>query len=115
MWFESYSKLNHKGSLDPSNYRVALTQETCIGCGLCVKRCPMDALHLEESDIANNKTGKVAAVDIERCIGCGVCAHKCPSKSLVLQRCEKTYDPPESIMEFGMRFISEKNAVREDA
>ena len=115
MWFESYHKLNHKGSVDPSNYRVALTAETCAGCGLCVKRCPMDALHMEESDVVDNKTGEAAVLDVDRCIGCGVCAHKCPSKSLNLVRIEETTDPPSNVMEFGMRYISEKNAVRESA
>jgi len=115
MWFESYHHLQHSGSLDPSNYRVAVTQETCIGCGLCVKRCPMEALRLEESDVVDNKTGKGAVADAERCIGCGVCVHKCPSKSLVLERCEEIDDPPESLMELGMRFMTEKQAARENA
>jgi len=113
MWFESYHVLKHSGTLDPSNYRVAVTQETCEGCGLCVKRCPMEALRLEESPLANNKTGKVASLDVERCIGCGVCVHKCPSKSLVLERCEVTNDPPLNQREFGMRFLSERQAARE--
>ncbi len=115
MWFESYHKLNHKGSLDPSNYRVAVTPESCIGCGLCVKRCPMDALSLEDSDVVDNKEGKAVVADIERCIGCGVCVHKCPSKSLVLEHCGEVNDPPGNIMEFGMRFMSEKHAAAESA
>jgi len=115
MWFESYHALQHSGSLDPSNYRVAVTAETCKGCGLCVKRCPMDALRMEESPKADNKTGKISTLDVERCIGCGVCAHKCPSKSLTLARCEETCDPPADIMEFGMRFMTEKQAARENA
>jgi ferredoxin len=113
MWFESYHKLQHSGSLDPSNYRVAVTQETCIGCGLCVKRCPMEALQLEDSAVVDNKTGKGVVAEVERCIGCGVCVHKCPSKSLVLERCEETYDPPANLMELGMKLRAESQAAQE--
>ena len=73
----------------------------------------MEALQLEESPLADNKTGKVTVLDIERCIGCGVCVHKCPSKSLVLERCVVINDPPADMMEFGRRFMSEHQAVQE--
>lgn len=113
MWFESYHVLKHSGSLDASNYRVAVTQQTCIGCGLCVKRCPMEALRLEDSPVADNKTGKAAVAEVDRCIGCGVCVHKCPSKSLVLERCEVTNDPPADMLGFGMQFMAERQAAQD--
>jgi ferredoxin len=43
----------------------------CIGCGLCEKNCPKDAIHVE-----NN----IAYIDQEKCIGCTICAQKCPKK-----------------------------------
>ncbi len=51
--------------------------ETCNGCGVCVKRCQMDALSLR-----NDK----AVLDVKRCIGCGLCVSTCPTKSLTLRR-----------------------------
>ena len=113
MWFESYHVLRHSGSLDPSNYRVAVTQQTCIGCGLCVQRGPMEALRLEDSPVADNETGKAAVAEVDRCIGCGVCVHKCPSKSLVLERCEVTSDPPADMLGFGMQFMAERQAAQD--
>jgi formate hydrogenlyase subunit 6/NADH:ubiquinone oxidoreductase subunit I len=73
----------------------------------------MEALRLEVSPAAANKTGKLAVLDSELCIGCGVCAHKCPTQSLVLERREVTQDPPESVYEYGMRFMADRQAAQE--
>ncbi|NOR13039.1 MAG: 4Fe-4S dicluster domain-containing protein [Candidatus Aminicenantes bacterium] len=55
----------------------AAKPETCIGCGVCVQRCQMDALSLEEDRIV---------LDLDRCIGCGVCVTTCLTESLCLVR-----------------------------
>ncbi|MBF0225080.1 MAG: 4Fe-4S binding protein [Desulfobacterales bacterium] len=62
----------------PSFFVNKFNPETCNGCGVCVKRCPMDAIKLLED-------GKVF-FDEKRCIGCGVCVPTCPTKSLSLVR-----------------------------
>ncbi len=67
-----------------SNYRAEATARTCKGCGLCEKRCPMNAIELTPSPEAENKTGMASVVDGDRCIGCGVCVHKCPTQSIRL-------------------------------
>ncbi len=55
---------------------VAMTatvdEETCIGCGLCVKSCSYDARYIDED------TG-VAGVTGVLCQGCGACVVACPS------------------------------------
>ncbi|MDQ7783681.1 MAG: 4Fe-4S binding protein [Desulfomonilaceae bacterium] len=111
VFFEAYHVLKHSRSLDPSNYVVHVTTETCQGCGLCVKRCPMNALTLESTPQAWNKKGKAAVLDADACIGCGVCAYKCPSESLVLRRRERIVDPPQNPREYTMRYL----AYREEA
>lgn len=46
----------------------------CIGCRICEKNCPSDAIHVE-----NN----IAYIDQEKCTGCGICAEKCPKKVIL--------------------------------
>ncbi len=62
-----------------TNFQVELIPNTCIACGLCVKKCPMDALHL-------HTTGGSSTLGItqERCIGCGVCTVVCPVAAVQL-------------------------------
>ncbi len=45
----------------------------CIGCGICAKNCPQEAIKLE-----NN----LAKIDYEKCVNCGICAEKCPTKAI---------------------------------
>ncbi len=85
-YFRKFHRLDHKSSMDPSNYKVKVTQESCKACGLCIKRCPMDAIQLKVSSVATNKFGKALVVDDDLCIGCGVCVHKCKSNSIILER-----------------------------
>ena len=130
LMFEAFHKLKHAEGMSPSNYRVRINRETCIGCGLCVKRCPMSALQMEDAPEAKdrvtvlvddekgekqlkNKKGKVSTVDPDLCIGCGVCAIKCPSNSMVLERKEALVDPPKDMNEFAQLFMEDVVAAVE--
>ena len=46
----------------------------CIGCTLCAKNCPNDAVKIENF---------LSVIDQEKCEGCGICMEKCPKKSIV--------------------------------
>ena len=59
-------------------FRVALDAGTCEDCGICLMRCPMDAL--------NRTAGGTIGLDPDRCIGCGLCVSTCSGKSLDLVR-----------------------------
>lgn len=44
-------------------------QAGCIGCSICAKNCPSDAIIFD-----NN----IAKIDYDKCTQCGTCAEKCP-------------------------------------
>lgn len=114
MWLESYHHMGHLGSLDASNYRVENTPEICKACGLCVDRCPMEALSLAEHPAADNKKGQAAVLKQELCIGCGVCAHKCPTGSLTLARKSKIAHPPSDPRDYMKQYFQQKKAAQQD-
>lgn len=60
-----------------SPFIAVIDESSCTGCGVCVKRCQMDAV-----EIINKK----AVIDYDRCIGCGLCVTTCPGKALKLER-----------------------------
>ena len=107
IFLESVHALGLHGH-QPSNYILTIQAETCKGCGLCVERCPMKALHMEDSPQARNRAGKVSVLDPKNCIGCGVCAHKCPSRSLSLVRREEEQDFPVNFRDQAVRMAVER-------
>ena len=81
----SAKKFDKPAELFATNYIIQIDEEKCTGCGLCVKRCPMDALTRE---------GKKIIINQDRCIGCGVCAVKCSTKAAQLYSRQKKRKPP---------------------
>lgn len=72
-------------SIMASAFIAALDGEACVGCGICVDRCQMDALTVTD--------GK-AVLDLDRCIGCGLCVSTCPTHALTLERKPKQDQRP---------------------
>jgi formate hydrogenlyase subunit 6/NADH:ubiquinone oxidoreductase subunit I len=108
LFFDAYHVLHHTKSHDSSNYQVCTSARTCNACGLCVERCPMDALSLQESPEAENRRGMAAVVDLDRCIGCGVCVYKCPTNSLTLKRRKLVSHPPSTPRDWMERWFQDR-------
>ncbi len=85
--------------MSKSNFLATVTPETCTACGLCTKRCPIDAIQLKFSTKATNKFRKAASVDEDLCIGCGVCVHKCKKKAVILKQKQEITTPPKTVLE----------------
>ena len=62
-------------SVDKGPVTMKACDVGCIGCGLCVRNCPEQAVKVENFH---------AVIDHEKCIGCGACQEKCPKKSIVI-------------------------------
>lgn len=54
----------------------------CVGCGCCVKVCPLSAVAIYK--------GIYALVNEEKCVGCGKCAEVCPASVICIK--EVPYD-----------------------
>jgi NAD-dependent dihydropyrimidine dehydrogenase PreA subunit len=54
---------------------IAIRQELCDGCGVCIETCPEGALYLVDSK---------AMVDADLCRGCEACIPTCPREAIFL-------------------------------
>jgi formate hydrogenlyase subunit 6/NADH:ubiquinone oxidoreductase subunit I len=58
--------------------KLKFTQSLCIGCKICMRDCPSNAI-----DIVKVEDKKFDAIlDLAKCIYCGQCCDSCPKKAL---------------------------------
>jgi formate hydrogenlyase subunit 6/NADH:ubiquinone oxidoreductase subunit I len=74
------TKYPAQDKLMPAGFRgrIRYIPEKCIGCQICVKDCPSQAITIR-------KTGDKqfeATIDLAKCIYCGQCVDSCPKKAL---------------------------------
>ena len=74
-----YPAVKHKAP-DRLRGKLKFDPSKCIGCKLCMRDCPSNAVHI-------NKVGEKrfeAVIDLDKCIYCGQCAESCMKKALEL-------------------------------
>lgn len=51
-----------------------------VECGNCARHCPAGAITMVPSELGNDSSLKIPAINEERCIGCGACENLCPAR-----------------------------------
>jgi len=59
----------------PGLFRYEIDAETCTGCGVCAKKCPLDAITGERKE--------PHVIDQAKCTKCGTCFEVCPFSAIV--------------------------------
>lgn len=60
--------------LDELEKKTICSREKCIGCGICSKKCPKDAITME-----SDSNGFIyPKLDLNKCINCNLCRKVCP-------------------------------------
>jgi len=63
---------------------IELSEDLCIGCGLCVAACPRKILVINDNKLNKKGSHYVSVIDTTKCIGCGSCTMICPNSVIKL-------------------------------
>ncbi|MEW6335129.1 MAG: 4Fe-4S binding protein [Thermodesulfobacteriota bacterium] len=69
-----------------SGFQPRHGSDLCTACGVCIERCPTDALAMNDAE--------TWMLDTDRCIGCGVCATGCDFHAITLVERAGVPPPP---------------------
>lgn len=95
-----------------SNFIAGIQEDTCVGCGLCAKACPINAIAMVPLEMPESRKKQDARVDTSLCVGCGVCALKCPTRSCLLTKRGRRVIHPETTFERVMLQSLEKGTLQ---
>ena len=72
-----------------SNYEVHIDPDACVGCEVCLDRCQMGALSINDDGVAE--------LNPDRCIGCGLCVTTCEAEAISIELKDEAarMTPPE--------------------
>ena len=87
-------------TISASTYVARVDTESCVACGICEERCPLQAIAVGDAGVAE--------VNEEQCIGCGVCTPTCETEAVDLVQREAAEPPPDLEKFFTARYKAEQ-------
>ena len=72
-----------------TNFYAAVDGQACESCGLCVKRCQVNAVAIPQKK-------QPTVVNLDRCLGCGLCVPACPTQAITLVKKSAEVKPPQT-------------------
>ena len=94
--------LTQKGSYRERHFNPifepAVDADMCTACEVCVERCPVDAIAVED----------IARVDRDKCLGCGLCTGTCPVEAISMVVREDVRHPFNSVAELASAVLKAK-------
>lgn len=61
--------------------RVTRFLDLCKSCGMCVQKCPVNAISWDEKDLGMLGEPGIY-IDLDKCIGCEMCERVCPDNAI---------------------------------
>ena len=86
--FDVQRSAEFRGALKPIRFlapflekKPVVKKERCIGCGICVRTCPLENKAVKIDDV-----DKTARYDYSRCIKCYCCQEMCPEEAITVKK-----------------------------
>lgn len=94
----AFNELNKLNAVTVSRFEARVDEDLCTACGVCLDRCQVKAIDLEDTADIN-----------ERCIGCGLCVSTCPAEAITMVEREDAPEIPESEKEWMIKREAARN------
>lgn len=100
----------HKKLLNPAdywatNFYAKIDYDACNGCGLCARKCQVDAIKFKKKKGKKNNV----SVNLKKCLGCGNCVAACKFDGIHLVKKSTERTPPETHNDLYEAIMQGKN------